>query len=341
MSDEQDVRKMGGLRKYMPVTAWTFLAACLVISGIPFFSGFFSKDLILWSALSNAHILAVPEVIANGVSIELLTTIQASPILSAGAVDVAGWSVGFHWFFYIMGLLTAAMTAFYMFRLYFLTFEGECRADEETKSHLHESPASMAVPLIVLGILSVIGGLVGWPHFIPGWLGLHDGFVYDTMLAFPHWLDEVFTVSNDFRYFGRFGAHPYAAEAVSAAASILVGAGGVALAWFMYMKRTDLPGEIADRVRGLYRVLENKYWVDEGYDFAFVRGSIQFGRGLAWFDQNIIDGLIVDGIAWVSAQFGGILRNLQSGNMQRYAVYITLAVVLTVLAVLFPGCGAI
>lgn len=339
MGGEQDVRSMGGLRKYMPITAGTFFVACLAIAGIPFFSGFFSKDLILWNALSNSHILTVPEIIADGVSIDLLTTMQATPILSGGAVDVAGWMVGFNWFFFIMGLITAALTAFYMFRLYFLTFEGECRADEATKAQLHESPDSMTVPLLVLAILSVVGGYIGWPHFVPGWLGLTEGLGFDVMLGLEHWLREVFATSSTYRYFGRFGAHPYALEAAVAGVSIVIAAGGIALAWLMYLKRPELPGEIKERVRGLYRTLDSKYWVDEAYDFAFVQGSVKLGRGLAWFDQVIIDGLIVDGSAWVVEQFGKILANLQSGNMQRYAIYITLAIVLSVLAVLFPSCG--
>lgn len=338
MSDEQDMRRMGGLKKYMPVTSKTFLIACLAISGVPFFSGFFSKDLILWSSLSNAHILTVPDIIANGVSIDLLTTVQASPILSQGAVEVAGWAVGFHWFFFIMGLLTAAMTAFYMFRAYFMTFEGECRADAETISHLHESPTSMAVPLLVLAILAAFSGMIGWPHFVPGWLGLEGGTVYNIMLGFEHWLDEVFVVSNRFRYFGRFGAHPYAAEAIAATVSVVIAAGGIGMAWFMYLKRPELPGEVAERVRGLHNVLKNKYWVDEAYDFVFVKGSVNFGRALAWFDHYIVDGLIANGMAWLVAQCGGILSNLESGNVQRYAIYITLGLALLVLAIMYPAC---
>ncbi|QDG49199.1 NADH-quinone oxidoreductase subunit L [Persicimonas caeni] len=333
MHEEQDIRKMGGLRKYMPITAGTFLIACLAISGIPIFSGFFSKDLILWQALAHSHILTVPEVVEGGVSMSLLTTVQASPILSEGPVDIAGWAVGFHWFFFIMGLITAGLTAFYMFRLYFLTFEGECRASEEVKKHIHESPPAMAIPLLVLGILSVIGGLTGWPHFmVPA-----EGTLHDVMLAFELWLDEVWLVSENYRYFGRFGAHPYVQEGIAAGVSVVVAASGIALAWFMYLKKTELPGEIADRVRGLYRVLENKYWVDEAYDASFVQGTIGTGRAWTWFDQNIIDGLLVNGTGWLAEQLGKILRHLQSGNVQRYAVYITLAVVLFLLAVMYPG----
>jgi NADH-quinone oxidoreductase subunit L len=333
MQNEQDIRKMGGLKKHMPITRMTFLLACLAISGIPLFSGFFSKDLILWSALSSSHILMVPEMVADGVSMSMLTEVVASPIAAEGAVDIASWAVGFHWFVYIMALLTAGLTAFYMFRLYFLTFEGECRASDEVKSHLHESPTSMALPLLVLGILSVIGGYIGWPHFmVPA-----EGTLHDVMLGFEIWLSEVFWVSDTFRYFGRYGATPYAAEIGSAVAATVVAASGVGLAWFMYLKRPELPGEILERVRGLHKVLDNKYWVDEAYDFAFVQGSIKLGRAMTWFDQNIIDGLLVNGVGWLAEQFGRILRHLQSGNVQRYAVYIALAIVLMLLALLFPG----
>jgi NADH-quinone oxidoreductase subunit L len=332
MHEEQDIRKMGGLKKWMPVTRWTFLVACLAIAGIIPFSGFFSKDLILWEALSTAHILTVPEVIDGGVSMNLLTTIQASPILSEGAVDVAGWAVGFHWFFFIMGLLTAGMTAFYMFRLYFMTFEGESRASEEVQKHIHESPPAMAIPLLVLAILAAIGGLTGWPHFmVPA-----EGTLHNVMLGFELWLNEVFLVADNFRYFGRFGAHPYTAEAIAAGVSLAVAFSGIGLAWFMYLKKPELPGEIADKVRGLYRVLKHKYWVDEAYDTVFTQGSIKVGKAWTWFDQNIIDGLMVNGTGWVAEQLGRILRSLQSGNVQRYAVYITLAIVLTLLAVMYP-----
>ncbi|MFP4597475.1 MAG: NADH-quinone oxidoreductase subunit L [Persicimonas sp.] len=334
MHHEQDIRKMGGLKNWMPITRWTFLFACLAISGIPIFSGFFSKDLVLWSALTNAHILAVPEVVADGITMDLLTSVAASPITSEGAVDIAGWAVGFHWFIYIMGLITAGLTAFYMFRLYFLTFEGESRASDEVKSHIHESPPAMAIPLIVLGGLSIVGGLTGWPHFmVPA-----EGTLHDIMLALELWLDEVWLVADSFRYVGRFGAHPYTAELIVTLVSVAVGASGIGLAWFMYLKRPGLPGQIVDRVRGLYRVLENKYWVDEAYDFAFTRGAINTGKGMTWFDQYIVDGL-VNAVGWLAEQLGRILRSLQSGNVQRYAVYITLAVVLALFALMFTGCA--
>ncbi|MFB6375440.1 MAG: proton-conducting transporter membrane subunit, partial [Bradymonadaceae bacterium] len=161
MGGEQDIRKMGGLRKWMPVTAGTFFVACLAISGVPLFAGFFSKYLILWEALSQSHkffATAAPE--AGWAFSHLLENTQQF-MSSSAAVSVSSVASGFHWGFYIVGVLTAGLTAFYMFRLYFLTFEGECRADDETKEHLHESPVSMTVPKTALAILSVIGGYIG------------------------------------------------------------------------------------------------------------------------------------------------------------------------------------
>jgi NADH-quinone oxidoreductase subunit L len=352
MGGDQNIQNMGGLRKWMPITAITFLVACLAISGFPLLSGFFSKDLILWSALSNAHVLSIPGLFEGTVPAAALTVEQAQPLVAGGPVDVTTTSAAFHWFFYIGGLATAGLTAFYMFRLYFLTFEGECRADEETKSHLHEAPASMTVPLSALGILSVIGGWIGWPHFVPkGWLGSghkgghgggHGGehaaeagwTIQDVMLGFEHWLDEVFVVSDTFRIVGRFGAHPYSAEMICTAASVVVGLSGIAAAWWVYLKNPGLPKEIADSVEGLYDLLDHAYWVDELYDSLFVQGAIKVGSFFHAFDKIVIDGVLVDGLGWLAEQAGRILSYLQSGDVQRYATYIVVAIVLIVLTIL-------
>ncbi len=129
MSGEQDMRKMGGLRKKIPITYWTFVFACIAIAGVPGFSGFFSKDEILWKAFS------------------------------AGGPYLIVW---------VIAAVAAGMTAFYMFRLLFGTFHGECRASEEVKHHIHESPKVMTIPLMILAALSVVGGYVGVPHILGG-----------------------------------------------------------------------------------------------------------------------------------------------------------------------------
>jgi NADH-quinone oxidoreductase subunit L len=339
MGGEQNIQKMGGLRKWMPITAGTFFVACLAISGFPLFSGFFSKDLILWSALSKAHVFSVPEVLQAGPTINLLTDQTASVIKQHGAIPISGVASGFHWFFFIMGVLTAGLTAFYMFRLYFLTFEGECRADEETKSHLHESPISMTIPLSVLGILSVIGGWLGWPHFIPkGWFGdekHHAPEALDFMLGFEHWLDEVFYTSEHYRIIERFGHYAFNMEIFATSVSVVVALSGIGAAWWAYLKKPGLPKEIADNVRGLYRLLENKYWVDEIYDRVFVQGLIKVGSFFYAFDKYFLDGFVVNGIGWLAQQIGGILSNLQGGNVQRYVTYIVVAIALIAAAMLY------
>lgn len=327
MHHEQDIRKMGGLRKYMPFTAYTFLAGCLAIAGFPLFSGFFSKDLILWSALSNVHIFNVDGVLGSGSALAYLTTTQVEAMASQGPVDVSVAALVTSFGTFALGLITAGMTAFYMFRLYFLTFEGECRADEHTKEHLHESPASMTIPLVVLGVLAVIGGLTGWPHFI-----VHGAHLPEGMLFFEHWFSEVFEVSSRFRIMNRFGAHPYAYEAAVTVMGTLAGLSGIGTAWYMYMKNPELPARIKEQLGALHNVLDNKYFVDEGYDFIFVKGSIKAGEGLTFFDKHILDGMLVNGAGALMSSAGRILRHLQSGNVQRYATYITLGVVLALVS---------
>ena len=331
MHHEQDIRKMGGLKKYMPWTARTFLVGCLAISGIPLFSGFFSKDLILWRALSNVHLFqtvgvdgkTTPQVVSS-----LVNTV--SPVIQSGsAVDITTMAAVTAYGTFILGVLTAFMTAFYMFRLYFMTFEGECRADEHTKSHLHESPATMTIPLVVLAILSAIGGLTGWPHFAAKYVGKNWS------LFFEHWYSEVFAISTTYRIVGRFGEHPYAQEVAVTVGSIIIAFSGIALAWLMYIKNPSLPESLKEKAFGrLHGVLMNKYYVDEGYDTMFVQSSIKTGKGMTFFDKHILDSVFVNGAGHTMATAGRILRHLQSGDVQRYAIYITIAIVIALLALL-------
>ncbi|TXD43740.1 NADH-quinone oxidoreductase subunit L [Lujinxingia vulgaris] len=338
MHHEQDMRKMGGLKKYMPWTHAAFLIGTLAIAGVPFFAGFYSKDFILWSALSNVHVLNVVGVLETA-QMEMFTTTLAPAVVAAEghALEVLGGALFINWFVFIVGVLTAGLTAFYMFRAYFMTFHGECRADEETKSHIHESPSAMLVALLVLSFLSVVGGYIGWPHFIAA--VFPKGLKYYA-LGLEHWLAEVFVVSDTYRVIGRFGEHPYLAEGLAAATSVIIAGVGIGLAYLMYVKRTDLPGVIHARVTKLHYVLSNKYFVDEGYFAAFVRPTLLIGKVMTWFDKNIISGLLVGGAAFMTQNLGRILRNLQSGNVQRYATYISLALALVVLAIFYPGCLA-
>ncbi len=344
MHHEQDIRKMGGLRKLMPWTHATFAAATLAIAGVPLFAGFYSKDLVLWNSLANTHVLNVQGVIENIRAMlpedrlqeleVLLTDEVAAAITDAGgeAVEVVTWALALNWGVYLVGLLTAGLTAFYMFRLYFLTFWGENRSDEETRAHIHESPGSMVGPLSVLGVLSVIGGYIGWPHFLARYFpeGLQP-----YVLGLEHWLADVFLVADQYRLVGRFGESPYLPEAISAGAAIAIAGAGIFLAYVMYIKRPELPGVIHERTTRLYDVLMNKYFVDEAYDFLFVKPTLWLGKASYWFDRYIIAGLLVGGVAFMTQNLGQVLSNLQSGNVQRYATYITVALVLIFIAIYF------
>lgn len=333
MHHEQDIRKMGGLRKYMPFTAATFFLGCMAIAGFPLFSGFFSKDLILWSAFSNTHIFNIETIASQPNFVRFL--IEQAPEIASGTAHTVSFgamltSVGT----FVLGLVTAGMTAFYMFRLYFMTFEGECRADAHTKEHLHESPAAMVIPLVVLAALAVLGGMTGWPHFIAHIFEESAPNVANFMLFFEHWFDEVFRVSADYRIANRFGSHAAVYEGIVTALGSTAGIGGIFLAWFMYLKRPELPATIKERLGALHHVLDNKYFVDEGYDKVFVQGSIKAGEGLTFFDKHILDGGLVNGVGSLMRTAGRILRHVQSGNVQRYATYITLGIVLAMFALM-------
>ncbi len=276
MHHEQDIRKMGGLKKYMPITRWTFLLGCLAIAGVPFFSGFFSKDEILWYALSNHSALG-------------------------------GLHLG--WILWGLTVLTAGMTSFYMFRLYFLTFEGECRADDETKSHIHESPWTMTVPLMVLALLSVAGGFIGIPHILGEPLGLPN-LLHD-------WLHQVIAPGEALftHKVGEGMAWPAMAVAVA------VGLGGIALAYVKYGRGHDPTGDLEKAGKG-YLFVHNKYLVDELYEATIGRGIRVAGQvSYQLIDRVLIDLLMVRMWGYTAKLGGEVLRQFQNGNAQRYAIY--------------------
>ena len=267
MSGEQDMRQMGGLRKKIPFTFWTFMMASIAICGIPPFSGFFSKDEILWKAFQSP-------------------------------------GVG-HFIYYLLAF-AAFLTAFYSFRLIFMTFYGDCRASDEVKHHIHESPKVMVVPLMVLATLSVVAGFVGVPEAIGG------------SNAFHHFMASV------------FGAGP-AAEGVAEGSaglevtmmivSVAIGAGGIILAWFMYRLRPELPGKVATAFAPVQKLLYNKYYVDEIYDALFVRSVKWASAHILWsfVDVGIIDGF-VNAVASLVEAVSRVLRRLQSGYYNQYAL---------------------
>ena len=276
MSGELDMRKMGGLRKRIPVTFWTFLIACIAIAGIFPLSGFFSKDEILGKAFESQGPL-----------------------------------------FWIIGAVTAGLTAFYMFRMLFRTFFGECRASEEVKQHIHESPKVMTIPLVILAVLSVVGGWVGVPRILGGENRLEQ------------WLEPVVGRTTH-------AASPaihlvrtaYAAEGAEAqgsvegtlmVAAIVVALVGIFIAYYLYIKRTELPARFVKSFPRVFRTVNNKYYVDELYHAIFVRGLL----GLGTFFKRVVDEILIDGtvngIAYVLQGVGSLIRLIQAGYVQGYA----------------------
>ncbi len=276
LSGEQDMERMGGLRKHTPVTHRTMLVAALAIAGIFPFAGFFSKDEILWSAWARGQTLL--------------------------------WAVG---------LVTAGLTAFYMFRLIFLTFYGEERFSEEARHHLHESPPSMILPLVVLAALSLVGGFVG----LPAWMHLGPN-------VFEHYLEPSLAQA----YRPELGAHSHALEAGLAAVSVLVALLGIFLAYRMYLARPGTADRLAARWGRIYRILYNKYYVDEAYDAVFVDPTVRGSQKVLWqgFDVGIVDGA-VNGAGSTIRMWAGILKNVQNGLIRSYAAWILLGAVAVLL----------
>ncbi len=281
MSGKQDIREMGGLKKKMPVTYWTFLFATLAIAGIPPFAGFFSKDEILWKAFSSPQ---------------------------------------GHWGLWLIGFAAAGMTAFYMFRLVFLTFHGQCRADEKTKSHLHESPYLMTVPLMVLGVLSVIGGFVGIPEILGGGNGFH------------HWLAPLLGNENGAVQVSAGVQHwPHAVEYTMIALSVAVAVAGIFGAWVFYIKQPEKPKQLAERWPLLHQLVYNKYYIDEIYNVFIVQPIKLTSTFLLWkiFDAGVIDGVV--NLTGSSVRgLGRVAARLQNGYAQAYAVTFLIGVLLLI-----------
>ncbi len=304
MSDEQDMRVMGGLRKKLPITYWTFMAGTLAIAGVAPLAGFFSKDEILWQAWSSGNKLL--------------------------------WGIGF---------LAAGMTAFYMMRLVVLTFYGENRASAEVKSHIHESPATMTMPLVVLAVLSIVGGWVGIPHFLGG--GAH----------FMQWLEPVFTqhavVAEAAHGVAAHGAEAAAhgaehagahadttMEWILAAASLAWGIIGLLAGYFVYARKSNI-AETFQKLGGgwPHKVLLNKYYVDEAYEGVFIRPMYRLSKTVLWkvVDAGIINGLLVEGSALAVAVVGSVMRLFQNGQVRFYAWSFTIGVSVFVLYLSFSG----
>ncbi|MGD9018761.1 MAG: NADH-quinone oxidoreductase subunit L [Desulfuromonadales bacterium] len=268
--DPQDMRNMGGLRKKMPVTWATFGISCLAISGLPFFSGFFSKDEILWWAFAST---------------------RGSKLV------------------WIIVVVAAFMTAFYMFRCLYMTFYGEQKTDPKAKDHVHESPWVITLPLVVLAGLATVGGFLGIPHPIDI---AHIGHKLDQFLA-PvfHQSQQLYNIE----------AHGTAStEIVLMIFSVVVALVGIGVATMMYLKNPDMPAKFTAKFAKLHRWVFNKWYVDEAYDILFVNSTKKFGI-FCWrgFDVKIIDG-IIHGLANLIGALSTALRHTQTGLFQNYAL---------------------
>ncbi len=276
--DAQDMRNMGGLRKAMPITFITFLVSTIAIAGIPGFSGFFSKDEILWQAFSNPY---------------------------HGGLNMILWGIG---------AVAACFTAFYMFRLVFMTFYGDCRIQPKAKSHLHESPLVITIPLMVLGFLAAVGGYIGLPKLIGELFGGIPNY-------FELWLDPVFELAQEYghTYAQVGGHHNVALEWGLMGGSVVIALVGITIAFTMYIKNTELPGKFTSTFPALHRAVYNKWYIDELYDFLFVNPCKAFGNFL-WkgFDVLVVDG-IVNGVAAVVKGWSGAFRYTATGYVHNYA----------------------
>ena len=282
MHEEQDIRKMGGLAKFMPKTHWTFFISCIAIAGLPPLAAFFSKDEILWHAFANKNV-------------------------------VVPWLPNVLW---LIGAIAAGFTAFYMFRLYFLTFRGECRAPAALQKKIHESPPSMTWPLIILSGLAIVGGWVGMPAIfhVPNLFheNLHHVLSYEGLI-----LSRIAPESE------------HAWEWIMMLTSVAIACAGIALAWVIYGKKPDWKWQPNDNF--VYQMIHNKYWVDEGYFYAFVRPLVNFSVFL-W---RMVDAWIIDGaLTWVTSavayNVGQGIRIVQTGNVQTYLLSFVIGVSLLV-----------
>ena len=255
---EQDLRKMGGLWRKIPITFWTIVCAALAISGVPFTSGAASKDEILIAAYHHAP-----------------------------------------WMYWV-GVVTAGMTAFYVFRSVFLAFFGTYRG----KAHPHESPLTMTGPLMILAVLSLAGGFIPLPHFLEP--------------MFPKVLEE----SEKWLEYTAVGS----------------GLLGIFLAYLFYVASPSLADAASKHFNGLHKLLYHKYYVDEAYDATVVEPIVQGSRSVLWkgFDTGIIDGA-VNGIGHRAMNIGGALRRMQSGNIRSYAAWVVLGSIVVIVAMGLTG----
>ncbi|MGH2568511.1 MAG: NADH-quinone oxidoreductase subunit L, partial [Bacteroidota bacterium] len=266
----------------LPTTYKTFVVGAIAIAGIFPFAGFFSKDEILWKAFSSDY----------------------------GSV-----------FLWAAGVLGAALTAFYMFRLVSLTFEGEERYNKQS-IHPHEAPKTMTVVLVVLAFLSFVGGFIGIPESLGGGN------------AIEHWLEPVFADATD-----KLGTGYHSSswiEYLLMAISLGIAVAGIYAARVVYLKRREIADSYKERFAGLYKLLWNKYFVDEAYDRAVVVPTVKLSESFLWkwFDVSVIDGA-VNGAAKLIDLLAGYVRRIQTGVAQMYAVVFVGGILVVIAWVVF------
>ncbi|MGA7382202.1 MAG: NADH-quinone oxidoreductase subunit L, partial [Terriglobales bacterium] len=294
---EQDMRRMGGLRTKIPWTFWTMTAGTFAIAGFPPLAGFFSKDAILWQAYSSPY----------------------------GS-----------WVYWAIGVFTAFLTSFYMFRQWFLTFFGEYRGEEEhhdqqpragapaPHGHVHESSAVMLAPLVILAVLSVCGGWIGSARF-------------DKFLS-PVFHSQTASSTAD------APSTPAEPQKESSSETLLTGISvgaallGFLLAWQLYHRRPKLPQQIAASLGGFYQAVVHKYWVDEIYATVFVKPLIEGSTKLLWHgvDQDVIDAT-VDNSAEGAREVSDAVRRMQSGNIRSYAGWVAAGAALVIFYMVWMG----
>jgi NADH-quinone oxidoreductase subunit L len=314
---EQDMRRMGGLRKLIPVTFWVVTIATIAIAGIPPFAGFFSKDEILGAVFHSPY---------------------GGPVI---------WAIG---------VLTAGLTSFYMFRLWFMTFFGELKlgsdlgeeahaahapaqaphgaashahghADDHSHGHggVHESPWIMLAPLVILAVLSFVGGWVGVPQFMRGHNEI-EHFLAPVMQSGPAVAGEAVSDKDaTTSHAGEATPENTSEEWLLAGTSVAAALIGLFFAYLFYYKSPELPERITSKMHGIYMMVLHKYYVDEGYGAIFVKPLLALSTVVLWrgVDQGVIDGL-VNGAGAASQGVGNELRQMQSGNIRSYAAWVAI-----------------
>jgi NADH-quinone oxidoreductase subunit L len=274
MEGIQDIRKMGGLRHHMPWTYRTFLVGTIAIAGIPPLAGFFSKDAVLWGAWNYAN---------------------------------------YGKLLWLVGVVAAGFTSFYMFRLVILTFYGNPRYTEHDVHHVHESPRSMLIPLTILALCSILAGFAGVPPVLGG----------------QNRIERFLTPSAHETESESLGTST--TEAILMAASTGAALAGLAMAYLFYVAKPELPEKLSAKAHAMYSIMLNKYYVDEVYDAVVVWPIVQTSREFLWkfVDTSMIDGA-VNGVGQLVRGSAGGLRRMQTGYVRTYAGWILFGGVLVV-----------